>query len=172
MIPEFSRLIDIRQISPAPQHLVASEIERAALARRFSLVRIDRLEATVTLAADGDIVTASGRLEAAWVQPCAVSGEDLPQSVSEPLVLRFVPETGDEPAVDEEIELTGSECDEIEYSGHSFDLGEALAQSLALAIDPFATGPEADRARKAAGILDESAAGAFAALAGLKLPKN
>ncbi|MBC2666033.1 DUF177 domain-containing protein [Novosphingobium flavum] len=169
--PEFSRPIDRRQLSPAPLSLSATREERAALAHRFALVSIGRLEAIVTLTADGDVVNAAGSLAAEWVQPCAISGEDLPQKASESLALRFVPTTGAQ-APDEEVELTAADLDEIEYTGHTFDLGEAIAQSLALAIDPFAAGPEADRARKEAGILGESASGPFAALAGLKLPKE
>ena len=171
MTPEFSRMVDLRQITAAPVTLVATEQQRAALAARFELVRIDRLEATIALEADGQVVAATGRLRAAWVQPCAVSGEDLAQSADEPIVLRFVPARTDH-APDEEIELSEGELDEIEYSGTAFDLGEAVAQSLALAIDPFATGPQADTARKAAGIVSEGEASPFAALAGLKLKKD
>lgn len=171
MTPEFSRLVDLRQITAAPVTLVATEPERACLAARFSLLRIDRLEATVSLEAAGDVVAATGRLHAEWVQPCAVSGEDLAQSADEPIALRFVPARTDH-APDEEIELSESELDDIEYSGTSFDLGEAIAQSLALAIDPFAAGPEAEAARKAAGIVSEGEASPFAALAGLKLKKD
>lgn len=165
---EFSRLIDLRQIGPAPLTLTATDTERAALATRFGLVRLDRMEATVTLQADGDVVTANGRLAADWVQPCAVSGEDLAQRSDARVTFRFVP-TGTPFAPDAEIELSEGDCDEIEYSGMHFDLGEALAQSLALAIDPFATGPEAEAARQAAGILSEGASGPFAALGALKL---
>lgn len=168
--PEFSRIVDLRQITAAPLTLVATEDERRALATRFALVRIDRLEATLTLAATGDTVDAKGRLQAAWVQPCAVSGEDLAQATDEPLALRFV-QGAPLPDPDEEIELSDAACDEIEYSGTTFDLGEAVAQSMALAIDPFATGPEADAARQRAGIVGEGAGGAFAALAKLKLDK-
>lgn len=171
MTPEFSRLVDLRQITAARVTLVATEPERASLAARFSLVRIDRLEAAVSLEAAGDVVSATGRLQAEWVQPCAVAGEDLAQSADEPVALRFVPARTDH-APDEEIELSESELDEIEYSGTSFDLGEAIAQSLALAIDPFAAGPEAEAARKAAGIVSEGEASPFAALAGLKLKKD
>ena len=169
--PEFSRIIDLRQIPPAPLTLTATETERAALAARFGLVSVERLEARVSLCADGDTVTASGRLDAAWVQACAVSGEDLPQRAQERLALRFVP-SSTAPASEEEIELSDSDCDEIAYTGTTFDLGEAIAQSLALAIDPFATGPNAERARKAAGIIEEGATGPFAALSALKLGKD
>ena len=110
---------------------------------------------------------ATGRLRADIVQSCAVSGEDLPVGIDEPLALRFVPETDHPPEQDSE--LDPGPWDEIEYAGESFDLGEAVAQTLALAIDPFAIGPEAERARREAGLLDEAATGPFAALAALKL---
>ncbi|HET9629361.1 MAG TPA: DUF177 domain-containing protein [Novosphingobium sp.] len=171
MMPEFSRQVDLRQITAAPIMLVATEQERAALAARFGLVRIDRLEATVSLEADGSLVSADGRVAADWVQACAVSGEDLSLSADEPFAIRFVPVRTDRKP-DEEIELTADELDEIEYFGTSFDLGEAVAQSFALAIDPFAAGPEAEAARKAAGIVSEGQTGAFAALAGLNLNKD
>ena len=163
--PEFSRPVDLRQLHDKPVAIEASEEERAALARRFALVRIDRLEAEVRLEADGEAVNATGRLRAAIVQSCAISGEDLPVAIDEPLALRFVPE---QPVAEEEIELDESALDEIPFSGTAFDVGEAVAQSLALAIDPYAVGPNAERVRKEAGLLDEAAAGPFAALAALK----
>ena len=163
--PEFSRPIDRRHLTARPAQLVASEDERAALARRFGLVRVDRLEAEIALESDGEAVNASGRLRADIVQSCAVSGEDLPVAIDEPLTLRFVPERAIE---ESEIELEESQLDEIAFAGHVFDLGEAVAQSLALAIDPYAVGPNAEQARKDAGLGDEAASGPFAALAGLK----
>lgn len=167
MTSEFSRPVDLRQITAAPLTLSATPAECAALAERFGLVAVARLEATLDLLADGAEVTATGRMHAAWTQACAVSGEDLPQAADEPLTLRFVPERPPS-AAEAEIELSAEDLDVIEYRGTSFDLGEAVAQSLALAIDPFACGPEAEAARQAAGIMSEGAAGAFGALAGLK----
>jgi uncharacterized metal-binding protein YceD (DUF177 family) len=163
--PEFSRPVDRRHLKAAPLRLVADEAERRALARRFSLIAIHRLEAEVSLEADGEAVDAEGTLSADIVQTCAVSGEDLPVTIDEPLALRFVREA---PVTEEELELEEEQLDEIPYAGTSFDLGEAVAQSLALAIDPFATGPDADRVRKEKGLLDEAAAGPFAALAAFK----
>ena len=104
-------------------------------------------------------------MRAEIVQTCAVSGDDLPVTIEEPFTLRFVPEA---PVTEEEIELEEEDLDEIPYAGTAFDLGEAVAQSLALAIDPFATGPDANRVRAEKGLLDEAAAGPFAALAALK----
>ncbi len=162
---EFARPLDLRQITDRPVRMVATAEECAALAKRFALVRVDRLEAEVALEPDGEAVKATGRLRAAIVQSCAVSGEDLAVEIDEPLALRFVPEAE---VTDEELELAEGDLDEIPYDGSVIELGEAVAQSLALAIDPYAVGPGAEQARKEAGLLDEGAAGPFAALAALK----
>lgn len=161
---EFARPFDVRQLDHRAVKLVANEAERAALARRFDIVRVDRLEAEVVLERDGAALNATGTLEADIVQSCAVSAEDLPVAVREALAFRFVPDTGGH-APDEEVELAEGELDEIPFTGTSLDLGEAVAQSLALAIDPFATGPEAEAARR---LLNEESASPFAALAALK----
>jgi len=165
--PEFSRSFDVRQVEGKSVRLVANEQERVALARRFGLVSVGRVEADIQLERDGTAVKANGRLAADIVQSCAVSGDDLPVTINESLSFRFVPQTSDH-RPDEEIELGAGDLDEIEYSGAHFDLGEAVAQSLALAIDPFAVGPNAEEARQRAGIVGEEASGPFAALAALK----
>lgn len=165
--PEFSVPVTLRQIDGRVRHLEANEAERAALAERFGLVAVRRLVAEISLIRDGDTVDASGAMEAEIVQSCAITGDDLPASIREDIALRFVPESTPAPK-DEEIELDAAQLDELPYSGGMFDLGEAVAQSLALAIDPYATGPGADVARKEAGLLDENGAGPFAALRALK----
>lgn len=165
--PEFSREIDVRQVQGKQVRLVANPEECDALARRFGVVRIERLTAELDLVRLDDAVEARGQLDAALFQACSVSGEDFPVTICEPLFFRFVPASNDLRA-DEEIELAADDCDEIDYSGTMIDLGEAVAQSLALAIDPFAEGPGADEARRQAGIIAEGQAGPFAALAVLK----
>lgn len=147
--------------------LEANEAERAALAERFGLVSIGSLRAEITLEAKAERIEADGVLDAEVVQSCAVSGDDLPVTISEPLALAFVP--AESLSTEEEVELEEHELDEIAYEGTSFDLGEAVAQSLALAIDPFATGPNAEAARRDAGLADEDRSGPLAAgLAALK----
>ncbi len=167
-LPEFSRRVDVKAIDTRKLHLEANEAERGALAVRFGLVALDSLSADIELNLDGDCVDAQGLLHAEFVQSCAISGDDLPVQVHEPIVLRFVPEAELAAEAEEEIELDPDAVDEIPYAGRSFDLGEAVSQSLALTIDPYATGPEADKARKEAGLLDEESSGPFAALAALK----
>lgn len=161
MTPEFSRIHDKRHLTAAPVHLVASENERAALARRFGIVAVKRFEATVDLIAKGERIAAKGRLSADLTQSCAITGDDLETRVNEPVDIVFVPEA-DEPQGDMDIELTGSEPDEVPYTGTAFDLGDALAESLGLAIDPYITGPGADAARTKYGLNDEGPKGPLA----------
>lgn len=159
--PEFSRPVALRQITGQPLMLEANERERADLARRFAITSVDRLVARVALDRQGARVGVTGTLEADITQPCAVSGEDFAVHIAEDIALRFVPEGSIHPSLQEgeeiEIELEADDLDEIEYSGENFDLGEAVAQSLALAIDPYAEGPKADQARRKAGIETDDA---------------
>ena len=105
----------------------------------------------------GSAIRATGTLRAAIRQSCAISGEDFPTRIEEVIDLKFVEHGALDPAVDEdaeiEVELDAEDCDEIEYGGDAFDLGEAVAQTLGLAIDPYAEGPGADAARERAGIV-------------------
>lgn len=164
-LSELSRWVAVRQCEGREVEVIANEAERARLAERFDLVRVESLEARFLIGRDGATITATGRMRASIVQSCAVSGEDLPARIDEPLALRFVAEPT---AGDDEIELEADELDEITYEGDRFDLGEAVAQSLALAIDPFATGPEADRVRREVGLDEPERENPFAALKGLK----
>lgn len=168
-LSELSRWIAVRQAEGREVEVTADAAERDRLAERFDLVSVERLEANVVLSKDGAAIVAEGRLRADIVQSCAVSGEDLPVRIDEPLSLRFVPDHAVAPAEpDEEIEIDAEDCDEIVYSGERFDLGEAVAQSMALAIDPFATGPEAENVRRKVGLEEPERENPFAALRGLK----
>ena len=160
---ELIRMIDARQLPPEPIDIKASPTECAALAQRFGLVRVKHLSARITLTRDGPTVRAAGRINADIVQSCAVSAEDLPVRIHEPVALHFVP-ANSTPATDAEVELDAEQLDQIEMDGHQFDLGEALAQGLALAIDPYAEGAGAEEARQQAGMLDPSDVGPFAML--------
>lgn len=168
MTPEFSRPFRLDELGGAPRavSIAAAESERAALAARFGLIGIERLEATAELTREGDIVTATGRLEADVTQACVASGEPVPAKIAEDFALRFVP-AGAEPDA-EEIELEESDLDEIGYEGGSVDLGEAVAQTMALALDPFPRAANADAKLREAGVMGEEDASPFAALKALK----
>jgi len=150
--PEFSRPIKARNLPAGPALIAASPTERAALARRFGLTAVEDLRATVELEQEAKAVHASGRLTARIIQTCAISLDDFATEIAETLAFRFVAETSLALAIDDEIEieLSSGDLDEIEYSGDTFDLGEAVAQSLGLAINPYAEGPNANAARRLA----------------------
>ena len=166
--PEFSRAIPLSEIGVGakPRHIVADEKERAALARRFGLISLDLLEADVTLHPDGTGYLAEGKLRGAAQQACVASGEPVLASVEEVFRIRFVAESSYD--ADAEVELDANDCDTLFHDGRAIDLGEAVAESFALALDPFPRSPNADAALKAAGVKDESEAGPFGALAALK----
>ncbi|MDJ0978985.1 MAG: DUF177 domain-containing protein [Erythrobacter sp.] len=157
--PELTRVVKSRLLPASAVVIEADERERAALAERFSLVSVETLDAEVGLELCKKGIRAEGGLRARITQACAVSGEPFTVEIEEPIALRFI-EQGTAaltPSEEDEIdyELTADDCDEIEYSGDSFDLGEAVAQTLGLAIDPYAEGPGASDARKKAGIVEE-----------------
>ena len=139
--------------------------ERAALAKRFDLIGIERLTGKFTIRRDAAGIVAEGRVTAAVTQACSITGDPLPATVDEPVALRFVAE---EDAGQDEVELGDSDIDVIPYDGGTIDLGEVAAETMALALDPFPRGPNAEVVLKEAGVLSEEQAGPFGALAGLK----
>jgi uncharacterized metal-binding protein YceD (DUF177 family) len=168
MTPEFSRPYRLDELGGGARavSIEANEAERAALAARFGLIRIDRLAVTAELLREGDIVVATGNLRADVVQACVASGEPVPAGVAEDFALRFLPEAAVDAA--EEVELHEDDLDVIGYEGSAVDLGEAAAQTLALALDPFPRAPDAEEKLRAAGVVGEEEAGPFAALKALR----
>lgn len=146
--------------------IAADESERLALARRFRLMAVERLEATFAIRREAGGVAARGRVAADVVQACAVTGDPVSATVDEEVDLRFVEPAGR--GGDEEVELSGDALDTIEIEGGGIDLGEAAAETMALALDPFPRSPQAADALKQPGVLSEEEAGAFGALAELK----
>lgn len=168
--PEFSRPITLDKVDRQrePLTIVAEPGECAALARRFLLESIDALAATLSFASDGETVLVQGRLNAAVVQTCVATGDPLPASLDEAFAVRFVAEPGDAAAEEDEIELAADDCDVMHYQGRAIDLGEAVAQTLLLCLDPYPRGPKAEDFLQAKGVKSEGEAGPFGALAALK----
>lgn len=173
--PEFSRTYRLTQVrqQPLTVSIEADEAERLALARRFGLVSLDKLTASVTLTADGDDVLADGTLIAAVEQACVASGEPIAVTLDEPLALRFTPEPESSDADDEEDEMAESSADLedrdlIHYEGGHVDIGEAVAQTLLLSLDPYPRSSDADSFLREKGVVREEDAGPFSALAALK----
>lgn len=173
MTPEFSRpwRVDTLGAEPRAVRIEAEESERAALAERFGLVAIDRLEAEAELSRQGETLLAAGNLRADVTQSCVATGDPVEERVDAPFRIEFrpPPEAGNP---DEEIELGEGDMDTIFYDGTAIDLGEAVAETLSLSLDPYPRSPGANAALREAGVKDEDQAvrdsNPFAALQGLK----
>ena len=147
--------------------LVADDAERRSIADRLGLGGLDRLEAHVSLSRTGEVIRAEGRIVASLEQACVVTSEPVAGHIDDPFMLLFMPEPkGD--GHEEEIELGEQDCDVVFYDGAVIDLGNAIADTLALSVDPYPRSASADAALKEAGILSEEQASPFAALAALK----
>lgn len=172
MSDRFAHQLRLDQIRDGERlDLVADEAERKATAERIGLRRLERLEAHVALSRTDAVVRAQGRLIARLEQSCVVTGEPVAGCVDEPFALLFTPE----PAAirpDEEIELGERDCDVVFYDGAVIDLGSAIADTLALSIDPYPRSASADAALKEAGVLSEEQASPFAMLAALKKDRD
>jgi uncharacterized metal-binding protein YceD (DUF177 family) len=147
--------------------LVADERERTAIAERLGIGRLDRLDAHAELSRTGELVRVKGRLMAALDQECVVTGEPVPAHIDEAFEVMFMraPEVSDP---DEEVELGASDCDVVFYDGGTIDLGSAIADSLALSLDPYPRSAGAETTLKEAGVMTEEQASPFAILAQLK----
>jgi uncharacterized metal-binding protein YceD (DUF177 family) len=175
-VAEFSRRVPLDRIGSAgiAEKIEANADERAALASRFGWIAIEALSAEMVMSERAGGVDVEGRLLASLTQPCVVTGDPVPAVIDQKFRVRFV-----DPAVlasgeEDEVELSESDLDVMEHDGGALDLGEAVAQTLALAVDPF---PRSDRAAerlKEAGVVgeDEVEKGPFAGLKGLFGGKN
>jgi uncharacterized metal-binding protein YceD (DUF177 family) len=167
---EFSRVVKLDMLGSGDvrHEISADEAERAALCERFGLLSLDRLTATLSLTKSEKGIKATGSLIADLTQACTATGEAVADHIDEAIELLFVPE----PAEDGEVELDEEECESMFHDGKVVDIGEAAAQTMGLALNPYPRSPNADQTLRAAGVKSEEeekvASGPFAALAALK----
>lgn len=137
-LPEFARRHRLGGTEPRSLELRAKPAECAALASRFRIPGVERLEASLTLTPEpGGTIRLRGRLRADVVQECVVTLGPVPQTVDAALDLRILPPGT--PATDDDPDSP----DEIETFGDAVDLGEVVAEQLALALDPYPRAPDA-----------------------------
>jgi uncharacterized metal-binding protein YceD (DUF177 family) len=170
--PEFGRPVRLDTLGDQPRtmDIAAGPEERAALARRFGLLAIDRLEADLAISRVGDEVAVHGTLQAEVTQACVASAAPVPAALIVPFDILFRPQPVASQS-EQEIELDEKELDVVFYEGGEIDVGEAVAETLSLNLDPYPRAPEADAILRAAGVKsegEEDKESPFAALAGLK----
>ena len=161
MTPEFPYPVSLDRIGPQGLTLSieATPAECAALAVRMKLPAVHTLSCVFHLIREGrDNVLGRGHLRARITQTCVVSLEDFEAPLEETFQVRFVPSGEESDDIDPEAD------DEIPFEGNFIDLGEAAAEQLALALDPYPRMPGATLADPDA----EAERHPFAALAGLR----
>jgi uncharacterized metal-binding protein YceD (DUF177 family) len=167
MMKGFGHNVPLDQIRDCERiELIADQGERERIAERLGLRSLSRLDAHVTMEREKDRIRARGRLRASLDQSCVATGEPVAGHVDEPFEIVFVPEPR-EGRSDQEIELGAVDCDTVFYDGDAIDLGTAVADTLALSIDPYPRSPNAEDALREAGVMSEAEAGPFGALAKL-----
>ncbi|MBO6807181.1 DUF177 domain-containing protein [Thalassospira sp.] len=179
--PEFSRIVKTEEMVSGKEKLVveANEKERAALAERFELVSINslRAELEVKTASNGE-VTVRGPMSAEIVQNCVATLEPVPETVEDTVEVLFSPHVSEDdmPSNPDDLENLSEEelmalLEQPEpLVDGKIDLGEVVAQFLAVAMDPY---PRKDDAELPESIQSEEEAdddkpNPFAQLAGLK----
>ena len=180
--PEFSRIVKTDEQVSAKEKLAieANEKERAALAKRFELVSIDSLKAelTISTASNGE-VTVRGPMTAEIVQNCVATLEPVPDLVEDTIEVLFSPHVSEDdlPSDPDDLEDLSEEelmalLDQPEpLVDGKIDLGEVVAQFLAVAMNPY---PRKEGAELPAAVKTEEEAdeekrpNPFAQLAGLK----
>ena len=166
---EFSRIVDLRELSEQEtiRDVAANAAERAALAARFGLSSIEELRASLRLRrGEGGDVRLAGAYRASVGQTCVATLDPLPGEIEGGIDLRCVPA---EASAAREVVVDPAEDVEV-LSGDSIDIGEIVAQELAVSLDPYPRRPDADPLEEGAGGRDsgaEAAAHPFAALARL-----
>jgi hypothetical protein len=147
MDEHFSRPIRAGHIKDAPQEhvLVAGPETRAELAQRFGLPGIALLRGEFKLQHErSGIIAAQLRMQAKVTQTCVVTLEAFDARIDEESALRFVPASSLPESEGVELDAeTLDGPDEIPYTGDLLHLGEALAEQLALALDPYPRKPGA-----------------------------
>jgi len=169
-LPEFSRRIDGLRLSSAGEdyEISAKPEELAALAQRFDLLALDRLNAKVRLTPlPGGYYRLAAAFEAELTQACAVTAEPVPSRMSESFTLTYGPV-----AESSEIVLDGDAEPVEPLDDGMIDIGEAVAQQLSLALDPFPRAPGA-AFEEGTDLSDQSPPESpFAALAKLRKPRQ
>ncbi len=170
--PEFSRIVRLDALGEdeMPLDLRATDEECAALARRFAISAISGLRASGGLGRSvGGRVRLRVTLEADVRQTCVVTLDPVANRIEEDLDITFEPEPGRSAALDIAFDEA---VDREPLTGDSLDLGEIVAEELALSLDPYPrkqgisleTGPGGTAAQRAEPPRD----GPFEALAALK----
>jgi len=133
--PEFSHVIELEKAGGKAKsyRLIASEDERAAIAKRLKIPAVNRLEGEVRISTTRHEINIEGALSANLTRECVASLELMDEEIAEPFEIVFLRQA---PDGDEAGEGENWEEPEV-HEGADLDIGEVLVQQLSLAMDPW-----------------------------------
>jgi uncharacterized metal-binding protein YceD (DUF177 family) len=143
--PEFARPFAVDKLGqqPALVEIEAKPGEREALRVRFELESLDRLTAELRLRRAGDgPIRMDGRLRADGAQTCVVTLEPVPFVLDQEVAMAFAAPADLSETGEVVVEPEGDDAPEPIVDG-AIDLGEQMAQCLAVALDPYPRAPGA-----------------------------
>lgn len=175
---EFSHRVDVGALPPGglSGHVEANASECGLLAKRFGIPAVRTLEADFTVMPwRGSGARVRGSFHAGIVQTCVVSLDEFESEVSDQFELTFLPEEAASAPEAREIviDVEAEEPPET-FSNGQIDIGEIVAEHLALSLDPYPRKPGAvlDQARYGPSTEEEpDRTSPFAALQSLR-PKS
>lgn len=136
---EFCRFVECARIGRSVEtHVIeADEGERKALAERLDLLRLDGLKARIGLSRSSEgLIRLKAKFKAKCVQSCIVALQPVSQELDEEFELFFKEDAG----LNEKTVLEVTIEDELwpePFNQGRIDIGEAVSQQLALALDPY-----------------------------------
>ena len=174
--PEFSRPVLVESLADEGEtfDIEAVALERQALAKRFGLLSLETLTASILLTPTaGGGVRAKGSLAAQLTQSCVVTLKPVESRIKATFERLYGQRTELAASPDTDIDPLAEEEDFPEpLEAGAIDLGEAAAEQLALELDPFPRFKDAAFAGYSSGAWSAAdnggGKGSFAALAKLK----
>jgi hypothetical protein len=129
----------------AALEIVASDSERAALAKRFGFLGLPAFSARVTVDRRvGGQVVVEGRLRGRIVQACVLTLDPVIQELDDAFRIVFKRGLADERDPESGETVLSAQPDSPEpLSGNLLDIGEIVAEQLSLAADPYPRRPGA-----------------------------
>jgi len=138
---EIERIIDLDRMarSGSALDIVASESECAALARRFGFLGLQGFAARVTVdLRPGGQVVVEGRLRGKIIQACVLTLEPVTQELDDVFRIIFQKDLAEERDPESGEAVLNAQADAPEpLTGNMLDVGEIVAEQLALAAEPY-----------------------------------
>lgn len=134
------------QSGPRQYRIQATDADLSDLAERFKIVSISKLEAAIKVQerTDPQAVVIEGELAAELVQQCVVTLRDVPETIGEAFELWLVaPDIAD--AFDEDEKYADPDAPDYDaFEGDKVPLGEIIAQTLSVMMNPYPRVPGAE----------------------------